>query len=236
MTDTNKRGYPLSMIAGLFKLDEAKTQQLAKDGIIPKAENGLYDLIACVRSYITHLRDKPMTMTKAEIASHLDMSERNLTDVLRGLNLDYRTADVEEIRIAYIRDLREKAAGRGGDHQIESTLARTRKDTAQATLYEIQIAEKAGQLVPVAKIEPFITSRIIAARQYILSFPHKWSQELKALNGLDIEESYFEYDLTDALNQLSEFDPSNPENDDAAGNESMGSASKTQDFDVGNEI
>ena len=230
------KGYPLTTMAALFATNEVEIQRLANNSIIPKPSNGLYDLAACVRSYIIHLRDKPSQLSKAEIAAHLDMSERNLTDVLRGLNLDYKIHDVEEIRAAYIRDLREKAAGRGGDHQIESTLARTRKDTAQATLYEIQIEEKAGQLIPVAKIEPFITSSIVAARQYILSLPRKWSQELKALNGLDIEESYFEYDLTDALNQLSEFDPTNADSDDETRNEGMGSAREIENLDMGDEI
>jgi len=203
MTDTNKRGYPLSMIAGLFKLDEAKTQQLAKDGVIPKPENGLYDLIACVRSYITHLRDKPMTMTKAEIASHLDMSERNLTDVLRGLNLDYRNNDLEEIRTAYIRDLREKAAGRGGDHQIEATLARTRKDNNQADLYELQLKEKSGELVSIAEIEPFLANSIITARQNLIALPEKWKTELEMQYRVKIDAVYFMTDIHDTLNRIS---------------------------------
>ncbi|SDR38632.1 hypothetical protein SAMN04490186_5887 [Pseudomonas grimontii] len=52
--------------------------------------------------------------TQLEIAEHLDMSERAARDVLKRLNLDWQAVSLADIRTAYIRDLREKAAGRGG--------------------------------------------------------------------------------------------------------------------------
>jgi phage terminase Nu1 subunit (DNA packaging protein) len=199
-----QKGYPLTVIAGLFSTNEVEVQRLANDGIIPRPEKGLYDLVASVRSYIHYLRDKPMTaLTKADIARHLDMSERNLTEVLRGLNIDYRTTNIDDIRAAYIKDLREKAAGRGGDHQIESTLARTRKDNNQADLYELQIKEKSGELVAIADIEPFLANSIITARQNLTALPEKWQTELEMQYGVKIDPVYFLTDLHDTLNRIS---------------------------------
>jgi hypothetical protein len=171
--------------------------------------------------------------TKFEIARHLDMSEQNLSGVLRGLNLDWRTTSLDDIRTAYIRDLREKAAGRGGDHQIEAAVARTRKDNAAAELLEISLLEKAGKLVPIDKIEPFITSAIVSARQAFMALPRKWSQELQAMHGINMDELYFETDINDALNQLSEADLQDSEDDDAPRDESVGSTREITDLAMG---
>ena len=140
--------------------------------------------------------------TMLEIAQHLAMSERNAFDVLRALNIDKKTTSLDDIRTAYIKDLREKAAGRGSSEQQNAAIARTRKDNNAADLMEMQIAEKAGQLINVAKIEPFLTGLIIASRQQFLSFPKKWSQEIRAIHGLEIDELYFEDDINNALNEL----------------------------------
>ena len=48
--------YPVTTIAKLFDLTERRVQQLAKDNVIPKPVGGKYDLIGCVRGYVTFLR------------------------------------------------------------------------------------------------------------------------------------------------------------------------------------
>lgn len=171
--------------------------------------------------------------TKADIARHLDMSERNLTEVLRGLNIDWRTVHIDDIRTAYIKDLREKAAGRGGDHQIDAAIARTRKDNIAADLMTMTMQEKAGVLVPISRIEPYITSAVIAARQALMSFPKKWVQELKAIKDVDIDELYFETDINDALNQLATTDLSCDDEDDTPHQQVMGSAREIADLTMG---
>lgn len=45
-------------LARLFNLTDRRVQQLAKDGVIPKADKGKYDLIACTKSYIKYLQDR----------------------------------------------------------------------------------------------------------------------------------------------------------------------------------
>lgn len=48
--------YPVSTIAKLFDLTERRIQQLAHDNVIPKPIDRKYDLIGCVRGYVTFLR------------------------------------------------------------------------------------------------------------------------------------------------------------------------------------
>lgn len=52
--------YPVSTIAKLFNLTERRVQQLAKDGVIPKANKGKYELVACVQGYIHYLQERAM--------------------------------------------------------------------------------------------------------------------------------------------------------------------------------
>lgn len=49
---------PISVIAKLLDLSERRVQQLSREGVIPKAERGQYDLIGSVRGYVRYLRDQ----------------------------------------------------------------------------------------------------------------------------------------------------------------------------------
>lgn len=49
---------PISVIAKLLDLSERRVQQLSREGVIPKANRGQYDLIGSVRGYVQYLRDQ----------------------------------------------------------------------------------------------------------------------------------------------------------------------------------
>jgi len=49
---------PIGVIAKLLDLSERRVQQLSREGVIPKAERGQYDLIGSVRGYVGYLRDQ----------------------------------------------------------------------------------------------------------------------------------------------------------------------------------
>ena len=48
---------PIAVIARLLDLSERRIQQLSREGVIPKAERGQYDLVGAVRGYVVYLRD-----------------------------------------------------------------------------------------------------------------------------------------------------------------------------------
>jgi phage terminase Nu1 subunit (DNA packaging protein) len=52
--------YPATVIAKLFNLTERHVQRLAKDGIIPKAARGKYELVGCVQGYVRYLQERAM--------------------------------------------------------------------------------------------------------------------------------------------------------------------------------
>ncbi len=74
--------YSVSTIAKLFDLTERRVQQLAKEGIIPKAAKGKYELVPAVQGYIKYLRaskeDTP-TNISAERARLLKMQADKLS-------------------------------------------------------------------------------------------------------------------------------------------------------------
>lgn len=49
---------PVSTIAKLLNLTERRVQQLAKEGVIPKALRGEYNLVGCVQGYIRYLQEE----------------------------------------------------------------------------------------------------------------------------------------------------------------------------------
>jgi phage terminase Nu1 subunit (DNA packaging protein) len=51
---------PIGVVARLLDLSERRVQQLSREGVIPKAERGHYDLIGSVRGYVRYLRDQAL--------------------------------------------------------------------------------------------------------------------------------------------------------------------------------
>ncbi len=51
---------PIGVIAKLLDLSERRVQQLSREGVIPKANRGQYDLIGSVRGYVRYLRDQAL--------------------------------------------------------------------------------------------------------------------------------------------------------------------------------
>nr|VFJ73850.1 MAG: hypothetical protein BECKFW1821C_GA0114237_10556 [Candidatus Kentron sp. FW] len=79
-----------------------------------------------------------------EIGNHFD---RSIREILPKLGIDCRESNLSTIRIAYIRDLRETAAGRGGDEQVNLTLQRTRQAEADANLKMLKLFARAERRV-----------------------------------------------------------------------------------------
>lgn len=127
--------------------------------------------------------------SQKEIAQHLDMSERNCRDVLKALDIDWAVSSLDEIRTAYIRDLREKAAGRGGSQVELLNAARIEESTVKSANGRLAYHEKLGTLVPTADAA-FVLNEwaSFANREYQGGF-EKLVQELEATLKVSIDRS-----------------------------------------------
>lgn len=125
--------------------------------------------------------------SQKEIAQHLDMSERNCRDVLKALDIDWTDCSLDEIRTAYIRDLREKAAGRGGSQVELLNAARIEESTVKSANGRLAYHEKLGTLVPTADATFALTDwASFANREYQGGF-EKLIQELENVMKVSID-------------------------------------------------
>ncbi|QLQ25247.1 MAG: hypothetical protein HZT41_10555 [Dechloromonas sp.] len=91
-----------------------------------------------------------MPLTQAIIAAHLDLSQPNVAKLLGRLGvIDLANASIDLIRVAYIRQLRQQAAGHGSDslqaERLKLTAARRRKA-------EVDLRTRCGELVDAAEV------------------------------------------------------------------------------------
>jgi hypothetical protein len=125
--------------------------------------------------------------TQHEIAEHLDMSERNARDVLKGLTLDWQTASMDEIRTAYIRDLRAKAAGRGGSQLEELNRARIDDLQQKSANGRLVYYEKLRSLIPSGEAERALSDWASFANREYLGGLERIIQEIENVQKLTVD-------------------------------------------------
>jgi len=157
-------------------------------------------LISCLGFFMT---------TQIDIADHLDMSDRNLREVLKKLNLDHRKHSKDEIRIAYIRHLRDQASGRGGEDQASLTKARTREARINADSKELQYFKDVGLLVPVEEIEPVLTSWAVLARSETTNALNKIRISIESKYNIKIDQDLIDGPLVDAFAAIANYPKNN---------------------------
>ena len=100
---------PLAVIAKLLDLSERRVQQLSREGIIPKATRGQYDLIGSVRGYVHYLRDQAVSAQAGapDYAAERARYIRARADLVEMEAAQRRGAliAVEDIEIAWIKVL-----------------------------------------------------------------------------------------------------------------------------------
>lgn len=98
-----------------------------------------------------------MQLTQSIVADHLDMSRQQAAAWLDRLGIDRRVASLDEIRVAYIRELRGQAAARAASGDLDLATARARLAKEQADRVAMQNTITRGELAPVALIEEVLT-------------------------------------------------------------------------------
>lgn len=88
-------------------------------------------------------------LKQADIAEHLDLSDRSVREFLAAAGMDHRENTLSEIRVAYIRHLREIAAGRAAAGDIDLATERALLARAQREGQEIKNAVALGRYAPI---------------------------------------------------------------------------------------
>ena len=106
---------------------------------------------------------------------------------MRDLGLDWRALSLDEVRVIYIRRLRETAAGRSGDDQQRLTQARAREANASANLKEVDLAQRLGVLVPATDAEADKLAAFAAVRSEILAIEDRLNHVVELETGARIK-------------------------------------------------
>lgn len=143
--------------------------------------------------------------SQADVAEHLDLSDRSIRELRdKGVFRDNGRGqwDLQECRIAYIRHLRERAAGRvdeNGDDADGFNLKRERALLIREQRERVAIAnaKERGELVPLADFNAAVLSVIALVKGRLLRIPAKVAKADSALKARIADA------VDDALGELS---------------------------------
>lgn len=91
--------------------------------------------------------------TQQSIAEHLDLDQSAVSRLVDELGIDWKAASIDAIRVAYIRRLREQAAGRAANGDLQLAAERARLASEQADRVAMLNARTKRELAPVALLE-----------------------------------------------------------------------------------
>ncbi|MDX9975360.1 MAG: hypothetical protein RBU21_20405 [FCB group bacterium] len=201
-------GLDLATASRLLGVEASELERLARKGIVARS-GGLFDLVGLVRSYVGYLKAETDRVrkqpTQGEIAAHLDMSERNVRELLGKLGVNHRSSTLDEVRVAYIRYLRELAAGRGGEDQYDLTKQKARQAEADARLKELDYWERVGVLVNVEELEPLLAGFAALGRAEFENALEKIVAAIESKHGVEIEEALIAGPRDDAYRAIAAY-------------------------------
>lgn len=135
------------------------------------------------------------------------MTQQAVSQQLAALTIDWKTASLEEIRLAYIEHLRAVAAGHRSADGFDLARERAMTEQVDRELKLLTLAEKKGQIVNLLQLEPELVRMVMAFRTELLSRDDKLKAEVDALYGIDLDLALINEHTRDALSQLARYDP-----------------------------
>lgn len=170
--------------------------------------------------------------TQQQIAEHLDLDQSAVSRFVDKVGLDYRSATIDQIRIAYVRHLREMAAGRASESGIDLVAERAMTERVDREIKLLTLAEKKGQLVNAAQLEQAYGQMVGAFQTELLALSDKLVQELRALYDVEIDLEWLNEHMYGCLEQLSGYDPDGS-GGDSANRAATASAGEDRDDGLG---
>lgn len=86
------------------------------------------------------------------------MSQQAASQLLAEMGIDWKATSLDEIRVAYIRRLREMAAGRAAAGDLDLATERARLAREQADKIAMQNAVTRGELTPTVVLEQVLAA------------------------------------------------------------------------------
>lgn len=181
---------------------------------------------------------KPKKLTQAALGRHLDLSERSVRELFgKGVfppNVDSRALtsdDLDTCRVAYIRHLRDQAAGRSKEtEEVDEVSKRDNPDFQLARLREEQIKltkikrrKVLGELVERIDLRIAVSRAFSRVKTVLLKIPKKHAGPLSVMEDEIAIREYLDDLVHEALDEIAstpvetigkEIDPNDIEIDD----------------------
>jgi len=125
--------------------------------------------------------------TQQTIAEHLDLSQPTVSDLLQRLGIDWRKSTIDDVRVAYIRHLREQAAGRFSDGPLDLMNERARLAKEQADRLELQNAQTRKELAPIVLIEQVLAKAGVRVAGILDAIPGMIRRRSPSLSSSDLD-------------------------------------------------
>lgn len=175
----------------LIGVTPAELTALVGCGQVRRADKNAYSLPVLVQDYIGHLKAenerRRVAPKQAEIAEHLDLSDRSVREFLSDAGMDHKQSTLDEIRVAYIRHLREMAAGRAAAGDLDLATERAMLAREQRIKIEMQNAVTRGELAPVALLEQVLTAAASKVAGVLDAIPGMVRRRVPQLSANDID-------------------------------------------------
>lgn len=150
-----------------------------------------------------------MALTQQQISDHLFLAQQNVSAFLQQLDFDWKAATLDELRGAYIRKLQAQAAGHRSEDGLDLVRERVLTERVDRELKMFMLAEKKGQLINVAQLEPELMQMVGAWRSELLGRDDKLKADLDALYGIEVDIQVLNDYTFASLSHLARYDASN---------------------------
>lgn len=163
--------------AQVLRLTPGELTRLVNEAVIPRVAPGQYHPGAIIAAYIEHLRREPERrergLSQADIAAHLDISDRRLRELLTEWGLDHKASTLTELRLRYIRKLREEAAGRQSktDQGLDLVEERAMLAREQRIGLEMRNATTRGEYAPITVLTDVLATASAAVSDRLDALP-----------------------------------------------------------------
>jgi terminase small subunit / prophage DNA-packing protein len=141
----------------------------------------------------------------SEVAAHLGVSLKYMNDLIaKGYiqKKDRGKYDIDECRTSYISNLREMAAGRTANGELDLSAERARLAKEQADAKEMENMVERGDLLYIDDIIKDFEEQLINCKTKLLAAPTKVAAEAFAAKDVQEVQTIFEQAVKDALSEL----------------------------------
>lgn len=126
-------------------------------------------------------------LTQVEIGNHLFMDQSTVSRMCDALKIDWQTSTIDEVRIAYIRHLREMAETRAAAGWLDLAAERAALAKAQRERIEMQNEITRRELAPVVLIEEVLAKVGNRVACILDTIPGMIKHQVAGLSSSDIE-------------------------------------------------